>query len=462
MNTPNFLVIFCDQLRWSETGCYGHPTISTPHIDGIAGVGTRFEVAASNCPVCMPARTVILSGQHARSCCGNVTNDDIPMADGHMIMPMWPRQGRRHFPDATLPELLRERGYRTAAIGKWHIDVWPDRVGFDDWVIPAHQHANSAQWFCENGGPLYCPPGFGIDHECEKADAFLRESAKRDAPFFLFQNFSPPHMPLADAPEKYLRWYTRDDVVIRPNVRADDPYGEISEKMLTYLWDYRHYRDHLPYTESLPDGFELTDLIAMYMGLTTWVDDAVGRVLASLESAGLSENTVVVFASDHGDMLGSHGHMNKGRLFDESIRIPMVWSGPGIARQTVDHSVASLVDLAPTLLEMAGDAAPASMQGCSLAGCLRNGTALDRAGAFIECYHDGIGIRSADRLVGLPWKNRHLEVADAPNFVFDCRADEFQMHNRAGQTLTGEEEALLATLRDEDARLPWFKPEPIS
>jgi len=456
---PNFIICMCDELRAHEVGCYGHPTIRTPHVDGLAAAGTRFEHGITNAPVCLPARATVLSGQHARtsSDLGNISWPGAEGAPFHAVgFPQWPTQRRGHFPDRTLPELLRDAGYTTAAIGKWHTEAWPDAIGFDRYVIPAHHHANTAQWFIKDGGPVYSPDGFGLDHELDEADAWLRDRGDDGRPFFLYHNLSPPHMPLLDAPQAYLEMYRDEDVVVRDNV--PDGFWPGDATVLTYLWDYRHYRDHLPYASTLPAGMTMRRLQALYMGLTTWVDDAVGRLLASLDTHGLADNTVVVFVADHGDNFGSHGWMGKSHLNEESIRVPFVVRGPGVQAGAVNATqVASLVDLAGTFLDMAGVGVPAYLHSQSLAPVLTGDRdTLDRPHAFIEAGH-GIGVRTPTQTYGLPWaETGRPGVGDRSHWCFDNAADPYQLDNRAdGDGLLKWADELDAELRAWHADTPW-------
>ena len=458
---PNLIICMADELRWCEVGCYGNAKIRTPHIDCLAAEGLRFDAAVSNCPVCMPARSIVLSGQHARTCTGRLGNISWHPKEGGWIMPQWPTGRREHLPDQTLPEALRDAGYHTSAIGKWHVEAWPDAVGFDHYLIPAHQHTHSAQWFCEDGGPVFSPPGYSVDYEADRVEQFLANRAEADEPFFLYYNVSPPHMPLADAPEKYTRMYGRDDVTVRKNVDLSTPIENQRSKFLTYLWDYRYYRDHLPYTEVLPDGFDLVDLQAMYMGLTTWVDDVVGRMMASLEATGLSDDTIVIFTSDHGDNFGSFGRMGKGSLNEESIRVPMVARGPGVPAGVVSEQVASLVDLGPTLLSMSHNAPPAHMQGRDLTPVLRGDVdALVDNFAIIESGNHGVGVRTPTHLLG--FKRGHAAdghaLADDPYMFHDLTADPYELTNLAG---TDQQADVAATLTEHarawHASTPWME-----
>ena len=118
---PNIVLCICDQLRAFEVGCYGNRVVRTPNVDRLASEGVRFEVAVTNAPVCMAARSVLLSGQHNRTCTGGVANVAYPSRPGDFNMPEYPDYGRPHLKDPTLPETLRGLGYHTAVIGKWHV-----------------------------------------------------------------------------------------------------------------------------------------------------------------------------------------------------------------------------------------------------------------------------------------------------------------------------------------------------
>lgn len=458
-NRPNFIFCMCDELRWCELACYGHPHVRTPHIDRLASRGVRFEVGVSNSPVCMPARSLVVSGQHTRTACGSLDNRAWKTEEGGWVMPQWPSPGRPHLRQQTVPERLREAGYTTAAIGKWHIESWPHEVGFDHYVIPAHQHANTAQWFCEDGGPLFTAPGYSVDYEADRVARYLDQRHDDGQPFYLYYNISPPHMPLADAPDRYTGMYGRDDVVIRNNVDITTPLPQQTHQFLTYLWDYRYYRDRLPYASSLPrERFDLIDLTAMYMGLTSWVDDTVGRLLDSIESRGMTDNTVVVFTSDHGDNLGSHGFMGKARLLEESYRIPMIVVGPGVSRGLVSKQVASLADWAPTFATIAGIDTPQHWNGRDLSPFLRGEIGdIERNAAFIETGSHGCAVRTATHLLGIPWTNNSLRtLGDRPHVFHDLVADPYQLDNSVGASIDATLQADLEHMvRTWDAETPW-------
>ena len=457
MARPNLIVCMCDELRAFGLGCYGHPTIRTPHLDRLATQGTRFEHGVSNEPVCMPARSMLLAGQFARTCANTVNNAGWPGGASFRDVgfPQWPTADRLGFRDATLPELLRGQGYATHAIGKWHIEAWPDCIGFDHYVIPAHHHTHTSQWFIEDNGQPFSPAGFSVDYEAQRVEQLLHAQRRADRPLFLYYNISPPHMPLDDAPEHYKRMYGEDDVVTRPNVDIDETSEDFTWSVRSYLWDYRWYRDHLPHTRVLPEGMNLHRLHALYMGLTSWVDDTVGRLMHALDSSGLAGDTVVVFTSDHGDNLGSHGRMGKGSLNEESIRVPMLVRGPGVAKQVNTTQVAGLIDLAPTLLRLGGAKPAPHLHGQDLTPVLAGAPRLERDFAFIETGIDGAGVRTPTHMLGLPWAGHTRKLTDAPGWFTDLRDDPYQLRR-----LRDDQPELRAELESHvrawDAATPWL------
>jgi choline-sulfatase len=475
MTKPNIIICMCDQLRAFEVGCYGNPVIRTPVLDRLAAEGARWETAVTTFPVCMAARSVTLSGQYNRWCTGGVGNVATPQGEGRTYFPQYPHHGRPHLKDPTLPEIVRGLGYHTAAIGKWHIHTWPHDLGFDYYLIPRMNHAHTGQSFSENGGPEFTPDGYSVDFECERVERLLRERAAADRPFLLFYNISPPHCPMSDAPEKYTRMYRPEEMPIRHNVDLDRRLPDQDHWFKVYRWDFRYYNFHLPYTEELPEDFTLQRVIAEYYGMTTWVDDAVGRMLAALEANGLAHDTIVLFTSDHGDYLGSHNRVQKGDLHEESVRIPLIvrWLA-GLRPAVVQGQVAGLVDLAPTLLDLCGIRPPEHMHGRSLGPALRGidgdaagvgqsatrfapaGTGLPENAAIIETG-SGVGIRTPRRLYGLPFIPGTHRLADAPHYFFDLAQDPYQLRNLAGsgeQALAAQE--LDACLRQWDACTPWM------
>ena len=449
MSRPNVIICLCDQLRSFDVGCYGDKHIRTPNIDRLASEGVRFETACSNNPVCTPARSILLSGQYSRTCAGSLVNSPEPERE------------RATFPGPTVAEAFGSAGYRTGLIGKWHVWTHPSSVGFDSVCYPNHMHRYTGQTFFDSDGGSRVVEGFSCEAEQEELSRFL--AADDDRPFFLYYNISQPHMPLADMPERYKAMYAPESIPLRPNVFEDGKPAYDENWFGIYLWDFLFYQQHLPYTETLPEGFDLRRLTAFYRGAITWADDQLGELMRQLRAAGLDDHTLVVFTSDHGDNLGSHQLFNKDKLYEESIRIPMIFRQPGeIAPRTVDTQVASLVDVMPTLLSLAGVDVPESVQGTDLAEVVRgNEATVGENAAFVETTAGPVGIRTPTHLCGVDKaKDGHHRTAEVTNdryMLFDVARDPLQTQNLAA---SDEESVIGGELRERllrwDRETPWM------
>jgi arylsulfatase A-like enzyme len=445
---PNVIIVFCDQLRSFELGCYGHPEIQTPNIDRLASQGARFDLSVSNCPVCVPARSILLSGQHARTCVGSRLNE----MDGSQNQ--FGRDDRRKFPDATMPEVFRQMGYHTAQVGKWHVDTRPSRMGFDTSLVTCDIFAKAK--FARNEGKVFSVMDFSPDYEIKEVMKFLAQP--HDRPFFMYYNIISPHMPLLDVPYKYSMLYRPEDVHLRRNVWNDGRLAYNEMWFNIYMWQKFYRGENQPLTAKVPDGFDLRNLTALYDGSVTWVDDLVGLLMASLTKQGLDANTIVLFSSDHGDMLGSHGCWNKDRLYEEAIRVPMIVRWPETIAAGLENrtQIVSLLDVMPTLIELCGGDVPASVQGQSFAPILRGEKeTLDRNYAFIETPLRQFGVRTPTHMYGMLWNKEDTQIDNEEFQFFDMTEDPLQMHNMAGtaeQRDTANE--LKAMLKNWDKQTP--------
>jgi choline-sulfatase len=251
-------------------------------------------------------------------------------------------------------------------------------------------------------------------------------------------------MPFADMPEKYRKMYDPGTMPLRQNVKLEGPDHEWWHR--TYLWDHRYCKLKEPHTLNLPKGFGLRELTALYYGMISWVDDIVGRLMESLRISCLENNTIVLFTSDHGDNLGSHGFFNKDRLTEESIRIPMITRWPErLAPLDNRQHQAQLIDIMPTLLDLAGCEIPPSVQGRSLSPLLYGQQAtMDDNLVFIETPLKHIGIRTATHKYGMLLRKDYS--IDNENFCFyDLVADPYEEHNLIG---AGKQEGTAKMLRD--------------
>lgn len=446
---PNILVFLCDQLRPFELGCYGHRIVETPNIDDLALHGIRFEYACSSNPLCSPARSSLVSGQYSRSCMGMLGNVDEP------------KDKREQFPNATLPELLQNIGYETVLVGKWHIDYQPQLLGFNRTIYPKVSHKNVSQTYFNEQRKSYVVDGFAPDYEVKVTENFLKE--KHEKPFFLFHNLSLPHMPYADVSEEYRMRYSPHAVHIRPNAQVNGKLSHDEEWFKIYMHDYLYYREHRQGTDVLPDGFDLRTLTAHYYGMIASVDEQIGRIMNCLQDVGLTEDTIVVFLSDHGDNLGSHGCFNKHSVNDEAIRIPLIVSWTQrLQPAVVSTHVASLVDIAPTLLSLVGEAIPEYMQGRNLVPLLTDpDSVLGDDSVFIENIGGEIAVRTPSHLYVVMTEKQdgvlEREVTDESCQFFDLRNDPYQLRDLAK---SGEQQDTTKILREKlldwNQTIPWM------
>jgi len=330
---PNVLFVFADQMRGMDMGCAGNEQVQTPTLDRLAAEGTRFSRAYANCPVCTPSRGTILTGR-------------LPLAHRAIAndMPLPTDQ-------VTIAHLLKEAGYRTGYVGKWHLDgvprdrftpPGPRRQGFDFWAVWNCSHAYfNGKVFRDTPEPIelggYEPVG-----QTDLAVEFLRQADSR--PFCLFLSWGPPHAPYDQVPEQYRSLYDAASLTLRANVR-DEPQ---------------------PGFRRLHGGTD-REAIAGYYAHITALDELMARLLAVLDETGAADNTIVVFTSDHGDMLWSQGMCKKEQPWEESIHIPLLvrWPGHAAAGRACGELV-STADFAPTLAGMCGIEPPKAMQGADL------------------------------------------------------------------------------------------------
>ncbi len=393
MDRPNLLFVFTDEQRFDTLGCYGNDRIHTPNLDRLAADALLFERAYVTQPVCTPSRSSLMTGlwPHQTGCVEN----NIPLPE----------------PTPCLPEMLPPDLYETAYMGKWHLgDEIFAQHGFSTWVgiddgYRDHYSENRDpearsdyhHWLVEKGQQPNEDGVFdrhlvaGLPEElskpaflAEKACSYLDERAADDKPFCLAINFFEPHMPFTSCRDEQ---YDPGEVCLPENF-SDVPNEENPLKTRMF---------HRAYFERGFEGIDLQTeqgwrtLISRYWGLCSLVDTHFGRILDRLESLGLDENTVIVYTSDHGDMMGSHRLVAKCVQFEQAVRVPLLVKVPGLEPRRVAGPV-SQIDLVPTLLDLLGAEVPSSLPGRSWAAGLRAGQDPERD-VFIEWngHNNGFG-----------------------------------------------------------------------
>jgi N-acetylglucosamine-6-sulfatase len=325
---PNVLVIITDDQRWDAMSGAGHPFLRTPHLDRLAAEGARFANAFVTTSLCSPSRASMLSGlyAHAHGVLNNFTEYPVDL-------PGYPRR-------------LRQAGYETAYIGKWHMSENNDapRPGFDHWM----SHRGQGNYFDNEfniDGRREIVRGYYTRVVTDAAVAWL--ARPRTKPFLLVLGHKAPHGgPIVPEPAHE---HAFDGAAVSRPLSADDPALDKPEwlKLSRPTW---HGIDGPLYGLKQYDAF-----VRAYLATLVSVDESVGRLLEALQRAGALDRTVVVFTSDNGFALGEHGRVDKRTMYEESIRVPLlVRYPPLIPRGRVVEEMVLNIDLAPSLLEICG------------------------------------------------------------------------------------------------------------
>ena len=354
---PNILLITTDQQRFDTIGPHAPDFLRTPHLDHLAHEGVRFDAAYAQTPICVPSRVCMMTGQSPF--------DHGMIRNGSSTAVM----GRTE----TLPALLRDQGYATAAIGKMHFTPPRARHGFDEMILPDDYY----RWLRESGIPER-PMRTGLGQNelypgaatvpapltltswiAEESMRFIRERRDPTAPFFLWTSFSKPHPPL-DPPEPYASMYLNAPI---PEPR----YGDWSTDERCPEALLRQRQKH-SFDLISPDVIRAAR--AAYYGLVTHIDYVLGSIFAALQDMGLFDDTLILFTSDHGEFLGDHHAGNKVMWHDVSARIPFLLRPPKSWRTgwhgTTSDALVTHADILPTLLAAAGGTPPSGGEGLNL------------------------------------------------------------------------------------------------
>lgn len=416
---PNILLILPDQMRASAMGCDGNPDIKTPNIDQLAAEGMRFKRTYANVPVCCPARAILLTGTY-------------PNVNGMMANDLRLREEK-----VTIAEMLQEAGYRTGFVGKWHLDggprdpgfvpLGPRRQGFEFWAAYECHHRHFDPTYFKDTPEVIKVDKFEPEASCDFAVEFLRSQPK-EKPFFLTVQMGPPHDPYG-APEKYTAMYDPEKLTmpvswqagseVRPTPKAGLRRGPLANRFV-------------------PLGGK--EEVGAYYAAITAIDDQVGRLLKVLRETGADENTIILFTSDHGDMLGSHGLRRKRKPYDESARVPGIirWPSHVPAGHVVD-TLFSHVDMAPTLLSLVGMEVPKVIQGADLSGVALGKTTEGPEAVLMQIFVP----YQPDQIVK-PWRglvtasHTYARYEDEPWLLFDDVKDPHQMTNLATDPASAE------------------------
>lgn len=412
---PNVVFILTDQWRASALGYSGDPNVRTPNLDELASSTVNFVNAVSVCPVCTPYRASLMTGRFPTST--GMTFNDIYLPSEEYCM----------------AEIFADAGYKTAYLGKWHLDghgrlnnVEPERrQGFRYWkALECSHDYNNMPYYANEDPEQKTWEGYSPFAIVKDAMAYLDKREEEKDPFLLFVSLATPHFPHHSAPEEYKKLYPLEEIRLSPNVPE-----ELYEKVLPEIQGYYAH--------------------------CTATDRAIGELVTHMKDKGLMENTILVFTSDHGEMMGSHGRLpfRKQLAWEESIRIPFLIRHPGMDRTEGGEVRAPLTtpDILPSLLGLCGIEIPSSIEGEDLSGLILDpDPEADRAAMIMNVTPFDVnwddppykGVRTADYTYAVS--------PDGPLMLFDNSRDPYQLNNLVNDPEHSELQAKLhAELMDQ-------------
>jgi arylsulfatase A-like enzyme len=461
---PNILFIFTDDHASAAISAYGSVINQTPNLDRIANEGVRFENCLVTNSICGPSRAVILTGKYSHL---NGFHTNVDTFDGSQ---------------PTFIKMLRDAGYTTAVVGKWHLVS--DPTGFDYWNILIGQGLYYNPRMIDNGTEVKLE-GYTTDLITDISLDWLKNKRDPNKPFVLMYQHKAPHRNWEPSPD-HLTMY--DDVTIpEPDTLFDDYEGRgtaartqemeiardlddhdlklderrgLNEEQLA-AWNAAYGPKNEAFREANLQGDDLVRwkyqrYIKDYLRCVASVDDNVGRMLDYLKESGLDKNTIVVYSSDQGWYLGEHGWFDKRWMYEESLSTPLMVRWPGVTKPgTVNHDMVTNVDFAETCLEAAGETIPDDMQGRSLVPVLKGETPDDWRKSFYYHYYEYPGWHMVQRHYGVRtdrYKLIHFyQIGEWE--MYDLEKDPHEMHSVYGDPayadIQAELHAELKRLREE-------------
>ena len=406
---PNVVFLLTDQWRLSALGYAGNAQVRTPHIDSLARESLDFRHAISGYPVCSPWRASFLTGQYPLT--HGVFLNDAPISSDPV----------------GLGEAFRREGYATAFIGKWHVDGHgrsnyvprERRLGFDMFhALECTHDYNASAYYADDDERMRYWDGYDVFAQTRLAQDFVA-AHRHEQPFMLVMSWGPPHNPYQTAPKAYREMYNADEIELPPNVPAEMAH-------------------------------EAREWLTGYYAHCSAIDQSVGDIARSLEDAGIADDTLLIFASDHGDMLGSQGMTRKQKPWEESIRVPFLLRYPakyGREGRRVDAFL-NAHDIMPTLLGICGLPIPETVDGRDVSP--RIDAPDDGDGALLACFHpfgewrrdvggrEFRGVRTA--------RYTYCRMLEGAWLLYDNARDPHQLENVIGRADYAETQAELDAL----------------
>jgi arylsulfatase A-like enzyme len=425
---PNILLFFTDDQRFDTIRALGNDQIHTPNLDALVERGTTFthaHIPGGTCgAVCMPSRAMLHTGR-------TLFHID---REGQQI----PQE------HSTLGECLQSAGYTTFGTGKWHNgrsayarsfsdgnEIFFGGMG-DHWNVPAYHFDPTGQY--QNKCPYVADPFYSNKTEyrdCDHIDAgkhstelfvdaaiHFIEKHKNSDPFFIYVSLMAPHDPRT-MPKQFLEMYDPERIDLPSNFLAEHPIDTGALKVRDEL---------LAAFPRQPD--EIKRHIAEYYAMISHLDHAFGQLLNTLQENGELENTIIVLAGDNGLALGQHGLMGKQNLYDHSLRVPLIFAGPGIPEGVQRASPVYLLDIFPTLCDLTGTRIPQSVEGKSLVPCFSNPEVDVRTSLYLAYANSIRGLRLGD--------HKLIEYANGQTQLFNLSKDPLEKENIANKHTSSE------------------------
>ncbi|MFC1606954.1 sulfatase [Candidatus Latescibacterota bacterium] len=409
---PNIIFLLTDDQRWDVMGCMGNPIIKTPNMDDMASNGVLFNNAYVTTPICCSSRASILTGQFARR---------------HGIHDFTTNFSEKALAE-TYPILLRNAGYRTGFVGKYGIanteETMPkDR--FDVWYgFPGQSQYEQKD---ADGNPRHLTSILG-----DQSLDFL-QGCSADQPFSLSVSFKAPHVQDEDLRQfipdpAYMDLY-KDDTIPVPET-ADQRYFDAFPE---FLKTNSEARDRWKIRYATPEMYQRS--VKNYYRLISGVDKVIGDIRNELDRLGFADNTVIILMGDNGFYLGEHGFAGKWYGHEESIRVPLIICDPrmkGDMKGRVSNDIALNIDIAPTILALAGLVTPAGMNGKNLYARLYGGTLTWRRDFLFEHHFTHDKIPKSEGVISLRYKYmRYIEQNPVYEELYDLKNDPHEVRNLA-------------------------------
>lgn len=429
---PNILIVYADQMRYDAMGCAGNPVLRTASIDRLSAEGVHFSEAYTSYPICCPFRASVLTGKYAQG--HGMLQNHFPLRDGQGF----------------LAEHLRDAGYCTGYIGKWHLEGGPKpgfvpqdrRFGFEHFIGFNRGHDYRSSIYYDAAGRACHSARYEPDYQTDQFMEFIDGAAKGDKPFFGYLSYGPPHFPM-DMPDHLRRIYRPEEVPLPPGVPDPDLQARVQRHRNEVLCGGDPKAGHKSHAahETKQKGeveteAEIRRFIAEYYGMIHNIDWNLGRILNQLDALGIAEDTMVVFLSDHGDMLGQHGSFCgiKNQAYRAAMHVPLIVRYP--ARFAPRRSEAMIdvgVDMMATLLELVGIEMPEGRDSLSYLPVLDGAAQEHRDAIWYQVFTQTggnpgefapfaeRGIRTKDWL--------YMRRKDHRALLFDERADRDEQDN---------------------------------